>query len=133
MHPSSVACGAGGADADGRGTPTMSGWIIPAPLSMPAMRYVRPLPSGSDRARNFGNVSVVVNARAVASHAANPCPSVCASGPCGRSAVRILEMGSVWPITPVDMTSVSDDDDDDDDDEEGARRASVAWAIAHAS
>src|SRR5258708_36544316 len=130
MHPSSVAWGADGSDVDGRGTPTISGWIMPAPLSMPAIRYVRPLSSESVRARNFGNVSVVINARAVASHAANPCPSLCARGPCGRSAVRILEIGSGWPMTPVDMTSVSDEDDED---EAGTRRASVARPIAHAS
>jgi hypothetical protein len=39
-------------------------------------------------------------------------------------------MGSVWSMTPVDITSISNDDCGD---EEGARRVSVAWAIAHAS
>ena len=123
----------------------MSGWIMPAPLSIPAMRYVRPSPSGIVRARSFGNVSVVMNARAAASHDAKPWPSallllLLASGPSGRSAARMLEIGSVWPITPVDITSVSDEGGGDDDDGglregegDGARRASVARAMAHAS
>src|SRR5258708_18952722 len=128
MHPSSVAWGADGSDVDGRGTPTISGWIMPAPLSMPAIRYVRPLSSESVRARNLGNVPVVINARAVASHAANPCPRLCARGPCGRSAVRILEIGSGWPMTPVDMTTVSDDADDDD---ARTTRATVPRTTSH--
>ena len=87
------------------------------------------------RAHSSGNVSVVMKARAAAFHDTNPRPSVLpASGPCGRSAVRILEIGKVWPITPVDMTSISEGDDDGGLGEGGgARRASVARAMTHAS
>jgi hypothetical protein len=78
--------------------------------------------AGSVRTRNFGNVSVVINAHAATSHVVNLWPSVCASGPCGQSTVRILEMGSVWPTMPVDITSVSDDDGGDEELKERARK-----------
>lgn len=70
-----------------------------------------------------------MNARAAASHAANPCPSddddedggepllLPPRGCC--SAERILEMGRVWPITPVDMTRVSDDGEGGEEGGEG--------------
>ena len=48
--------------------------------------------------------------------------------------MRISEIGNVCLITPVDMTSITGGDDDDGLGEGGgARRASVARAMTHAS
>ena len=80
--------------------------------------------------RSLGDVSVVMNARAAASHAVKLWLRAVESGPCGWSTVRILEIGRTWSMTPVDITSVSEEDGGDDDDK---TRASVARAMAPAS
>jgi hypothetical protein len=72
----------------------MFGWIIPAPLLMPARQYTR---SGDDGRVNcwemsFGKVSVVQIARAVFSQAL--CVVSRAEYPCGIP-FRILSMGSL--------------------------------------
>jgi hypothetical protein len=93
---------------------------------MPAMRYVRPSPRERARVQSFGNVSVVMDAHATTSHAAQPWLSVLDSRPRGHSTGRIWEIRRGWPITPVDIASISEDSDDGG---EGARRASVTQAM----
>lgn len=70
MRPSKVPCiGLAAEDEDACGGP-MLGWIMPAPLSIPAMRHSTPDEGRVKvRARSLGKVSVVMKAFANPSQA----------------------------------------------------------------
>ncbi|ANB11098.1 Ecm40p [Sugiyamaella lignohabitans] len=80
----------------------MLGWIIPAPLARPAMRYVLdPMENSLDV--SLGNVSVVQMPRAQVTHALWSVPRFDSMS--DGMPFRILSIGNLWPITPVDMTN----------------------------
>ena len=77
----------------------MSGAIIPLPLAKPLMRTLAS-PICATLVAALGNVSVVMMARAAASHASSP-RLACSAG----SAAVSRSTGSVSPITPVEATN----------------------------
>lgn len=81
----------------------MLGWIMPAPLVIPAREKVVLPWEGSVKVveASLGKVSVVIIALAAESQEEWVLPR--AEFALGMPA-RILSMGSRWPITPVDMT-----------------------------
>src|ERR1700693_3761310 len=103
---------------------------MPAPLSIPAIRNVRP-PRLKVRARSLGKVSVVIKPFAARSQAAKSEPRL--EGTRDEIPERILEMGRFWPITPVDITNVSWISLLASDLALSGRRASVALTMAQAS
>jgi hypothetical protein len=83
--------------------------------------------------RSFGNVSVVINALAVFSQLVNDDESEEETAE-EEMEERIFEMGRFWPMTPVDMTSVSSCPPSAVFAVESFEsRASVALTIPHAS
>ena len=90
------------------------------------------------RARSLGNVSVVMNALAAFSQDEKSAPRTRVGDvdACDRMPEMIASMGRSWPMTPVDITSVSfpvSELELDLDDDSGESSASVSSSIFQAS